>query len=429
MYNSQRLQRNFSDAFWMAIELDEQNLYKKIADNFNWDYVLGEFSKFYCSDNGRSTISTRLKIGLLIAKHLQMMSDEKICQQLKENLYIQYLCDISPQDALKGVLDASSLSTFRKQIGNEGIKIIEEAVEELLEKNGKTRGNTMIVDTTIVPENIEYPTDVKLLEKARRKLIKVIDTYSKELNIPKPRTYRRIARKEFLNSIKFRKISKKERTKTQKKMIRFVDRNYKQVKKLLTKVQKIPKKLQEELNTISKMLKQQKILSKGGSVKQRIVSINKADVRPMVKGKYPVNVEFGAKITVIKKGKGLFLGDINTENINDTELLKSSVDLYEGKFKQLPSRLAGDRGFYDTKAINELEQRGIKKVGIAVKKKKKPEYTKQAWYKAINRKRNGIEGDISKLKRCHGLDRNRYKDREQWIRMGFIARNLEVAIC
>lgn len=286
----------------------------------------------------------------------------------------------------------------------------------------------MIVDTTIVSENIEYPTDVKLLEKARRKLVKLIDTCCGELEIKKPRTYRRVARKEFLNSIKFKKNSKKERTKTQKKLIRFVDRNLKQTKELLKKAREIPEKLIDEVNTITKMLNQQKILSKGGNVKERIVSIHKPDIRPMVKGKYPINVEFGKKITVVKKGKGLFLGDINNENINDTELLESSVNLYEEKFQKLPTHLAADRGFYDEKKLKLLEERGVKKVGVAVKKKKKPEYTKETWYKRLNKKRNGIEGDISGLKRCYGLDKNRYKDEEQWIRMGFIVRNLKVAL-
>ena len=31
----------------------------------------------------------------------------------------------------------------------------------------------VIVDTTVMPKNIEYPTDVKLLEKARRKMVKL----------------------------------------------------------------------------------------------------------------------------------------------------------------------------------------------------------------------------------------------------------------
>lgn len=427
MYNGERLQRRFQDAFWMKVEMDKTHLFVKIADNFNWDKVLGELKKFYCSNNGRTTLSTRLKVGLLIAKHLKKWSDIGVTEQLKENLYLQYLCDISPEDAIKGVIDDSSLSYFRRQIGEEGIKIIEEEVERLLKDNGKTRGTKMTVDSTIVPENIEYPTDVHLLEKCRRKLLKVIDSACKELKVSKPRTYRNTARKAFLSYIKFRKQGQKLRIKVQKKLIRFVHRNLNQANHLLSQTKDISDKIKQELDIINKILNQQKQVSKGKPVKHRIVSIHKPLVRPMVKGKFPNEVEFGQKVTLIKKGKGIFLADSNNENPSDTELLDKSVEFYEKKFKKKPTAAIGDRGYYSIKNIRNLKEKGIKKIAIAPKGKIKPEYTKESYFKKLSRERNAIEADISLLKRKYGLDKNRYKDPNQWIRLGLIARNLKVA--
>lgn len=427
MYNGERLQRNFQDAFWMKVEMDKAHLFVKIADNFNWDKVLGELKKFYCSNNGRSTISTRLKVGLLIAKHLRKWSDIAVTEQLRENLYLQYLCDISPEDATKGVIDDSSLSYFRKQIGEEGVKIIEEEVERLLKDNGKSRGNKMIVDSTIVPENIEYPTDVHLLEKCRRKLVKVIDNVCKELSMPKPRTYRNNARRAFLSYIKFRKKGKKLRLKVQKKLIRFVNRNLNQAKELMAKTNNISERIKQEINVISKILNQQKQVSQERSVKHRIVSIHKPEVRPMVKGKFPNEVEFGQKVTLVKKGKGMFLADSDNENTSDIELLDKSIEFYERKFKKKPTAAIGDRGYYSAKNVRSLKEKGIKKIAIAPKGKAKPEYTNECYFKKLSRERNAIEADISLLKRCYGLDKNRYKNQNQWIRLGLIARNLKVA--
>lgn len=427
MYNGQRLQRNFQDAFWLKVEMDKNHLFAKIADNFNWDKVLGELKKFYCSNNGRPTVSTRLKVGLLIAKHLKKWSDVEVTEQLKENLYLQYLCDISPEDATRGVINDSSLTYFRKQIGEEGIKIIEEEVERLLDKNGKTRGNKMTVDSTIVPDNIEYPTDVHLLEKCRRKLLKVIDSACKKLNILKPRTYRNIARKAFLSYIKFRKKGKKLRIKVQKKLIRFTQRNLNQIKSIIPDVKDVSDKIKNEIGIIEKILIQQKQLSQGKQVKHRIVSIHKPDVRPMVKGKFPIEVEFGQKITLIKKGRGVFLSDSDNENTSDYELLPKSVEFYEERFKKTPTSVLGDRGYYSQKNIKNLKEKGIKQIAIAPKGKIKPDYTKERYFKKLSRERNAIEADISLLKRCYGLDKNRYKDQNQWIRMGLIARNLKVA--
>jgi IS5 family transposase len=428
MYNGERLQRNFQDAFWLKVEMDKNHLFVKIADNFNWDKVLGELKKFYCSNNGRTTISTRLKVGLLIAKHLKKWSDIGVTGQLRENLYLQYLCDISPEDATRGVINDSSLSYFRKQIGEEGIKIIEEEVERLLKDNGKSKGNKMIVDSTIVPENIEYPTDVHLLEKCRRKLVKIIDNACKELSISKPRTYKNLGRKAFLTFIKFRKKGNEFRKKVQKKLIRFVYRNLNQAKELIAKANNFSEIVKQEIDVINKILNQQKELSQGKPVKHRIVSIHKPKVRPMVKGKFPNEVEFGQKITLVKKGKGIFLSDSDNENTSDTELLDKSVEFYEDKFKKKPMAVITDRGYYSAKNVRMLKEKGIKKLALAPRGKTKPTYTKESYYKKLCRERNAIEADISLLKRCYGLNRNRYKNQNQWIRLGLIARNLKVAL-
>lgn len=427
MYNGERVQRNFQDAFWLKVEMDKNHLFVKIADNFNWDRVLGKLQKFYCSNNGRMTISTRLKVGLLIAKHLKKWSDIGVTEQLKENLYLQYLCDISPEDATRGVIDDSSLSYFRKKIGEAGIEIIEEEVERLLKDNGKSKGNKMTVDSTIVPENIAYPTDVHLLEKCRRKLVKVIDNICKELSVSKPRTYRNTARKAFLSFIKFRKKGKTLRIKVQKKLIRFVHRNLNQANELIEKTNNISDRIRQEVIVIGKILSQQKNISQGKSVKHRIVSIHKPEVRPMVKGKFPIEVEFGQKVTLIKKGKGIFLADSDNENTSDTELLDKSVEFYERKFKRKPTAAIADRGYYSSKNIRKLKEMGVKKIAVAPRGKTKPDYTKESYFKQLSRERNAIEADISLLKRCYGLDKNRYKNQNQWIRLGLIARNLKVA--
>jgi hypothetical protein len=429
MFNGENLQRSFQDGLWMEIEVDKNHLLAKIADNFDWDNVLSGLKKFYCHNNGRPTVSTRVKVGILIVKHLYKWSDTFAVQQLKENLYLQYLCDISPILAnKKNVLDDSTMTYFRKQIGEEGIQIIEQEVERLLAKNGKTRGNTLIVDSTIVPDNIEYPTDVHLLEKARRKLVKFVDEFCEKLNQQKPRTYRKVARKAFLNFIKFRKKGTKLRIKTQKKLIRFVNRNLNQVKELAQKIQEIPQKVQKEIEVITQILEQQKQVAKKQQVKHRIVSIHRPQVRPMVKGKFPNKVEFGPKVNLVKKGKGLFLQEIDNENLSDTELMGKTEKFWEEKFGKPPTAAVGDRGYFSAKNVKELEEAGVNKIAIAPKGKSKPNYTKASCYKKLCRDRNAIEADISLLKRKYGFDRNRYKDENIWIRMGLIARNLKVAM-
>lgn len=76
MFNGENLQRSFQDGLWMEIEVDKNHLLAKIADNFDQDKVLSGLKSFYCHNNGRPTISTRVKVGILIAKHLYKWSDK-----------------------------------------------------------------------------------------------------------------------------------------------------------------------------------------------------------------------------------------------------------------------------------------------------------------------------------------------------------------
>jgi len=73
------------------------------------------------------------KWGCLSWKHLKGLSDENVVSELKANVYMQYLCDISLKEAAK-FMNPSSLTRFRKQIGSKGIKLIEEEVLKTLKK-------------------------------------------------------------------------------------------------------------------------------------------------------------------------------------------------------------------------------------------------------------------------------------------------------
>ena len=90
--------------------------------------------------------------------------------------------------------------------------------------NKITHLGKLLVDATVAPQNITFPTDLKLLNEARKKSEELIDKlYSKELHGSiKPRTYRKKARQYFLNTVKKKRKSKKELYKSNRQQIRFL---------------------------------------------------------------------------------------------------------------------------------------------------------------------------------------------------------------
>ena len=76
-----------------------------------------------------------------------------------------------------------------------------EKKKDLDAKNKSPNRGKLIVDATCAPADISYPTDLGLLNRARVHAEKIIDILYKPLKnqIPKkPRTYRNLARKDYL---------------------------------------------------------------------------------------------------------------------------------------------------------------------------------------------------------------------------------------
>jgi uncharacterized membrane protein YgaE (UPF0421/DUF939 family) len=100
-----------------------------------------------------------------------------------------------------------------------------------IQKRGK-----LIVDATVAPADIKYPTDLDLINSGREETEKLIDKlYKPEKGKIKPRTYRQKAREEYLNVIKQRKKSIKTVRKAIRKQLGYLNRNIKTIDKLLDK--------------------------------------------------------------------------------------------------------------------------------------------------------------------------------------------------
>ena len=433
-------QYSFTHDWFVVPELDENHELVKIAKAIDWVSLSDNLAKFYCPDNGRPAKPARAKVGLLILKHLYRFSDEELVDLLKRDIYAQYLCDISLKEA-KDFINSSTLSKFRKQIGLEGVKLIEQEVLNSLKRAKLLKGRKLVCDTTVVPANIAYPTDISLLEKIRQKAVGYLDK-SREFGAKTYRTYKRTAKKVYIQYQKIRHHTIKSRKKIQKKILQFSRRNVSQLKEAVKEIsqttgslldsaqEKFLKEATGFLATASSIMTQQKDIYKGLKVKERIVSIHKPHIRPMVRGKYPVEVEFGPKALLNLKNNFLFLEDLQFNNVSDAQLLDTAIKGYKERFNSLPTQLTTDRGFWSPENYTLADDYGIAK--IAIENKGKSSYLKgKPFRERLRRLRCAIEAKISLAKRKFGLDRIRYtiqNGEEIWVRLSLISMNLKTAV-
>jgi len=441
---SKNHQYSFTHDWFVVPKLDDNHELVKISKAIDWPALSDKLAQFYCPDNGRPAKPSRAKVGLLILKHLYRLSDDDLVDLIKRDLYAQYLCDVSFGEAIK-FIHSTTLVKFRKKIGLSGIKLIEEEVLNSLKRTKLLKGRKLVCDTTVVPSNISYPTDISLLEKVRAKAVKYLEK-AKQFGADTFRTYKRTARKTFITYQKIRHHTIQSRRRTQKKILQFSKRNTAQLKNALEKISQktdtslngIKEEVKEQflkeakrfLATASNIVEQQKNIYKRLPVKERIVSVHQPHLRPMVRGKYPVEVEFGPKILLNLKNNFLFLEYLSFNNTSDSQLLDISLKGYQERFGNTPTQLAADRGFWSKDNYRLAENLKIKK--IAIENKGKSSYLKgKPFRERLRRLRCSIEAKISLSKRKYGLDRIRYtmpQGEEMWVRLGLMAMNLKTSV-
>ena len=92
----------------------------------------------------------------------------------------------------------------------------------------------MILDATVAPQAIRFPTDLSLLNEARAFSKRIIDElYAKTTLKKKPRTYRQKARKAYLGIVKKKRPGAKVVRRGIKQQLQYLRRNLGHIERLL----------------------------------------------------------------------------------------------------------------------------------------------------------------------------------------------------
>ena len=166
----------------------------------------------------------------------------------------------------------------------------------------------MYTDATCYESCMRYPTDPKLLWEGIEKAYRIMCGLSEGLHVHRPRT-------KYLDvgkaNLAYRKRRSRTKTLTRKMARRLISLLWKILEEIrrigmenataadiLTAIEK------SDIGIITRMYRQQKNHFESDdsreSVKDRIVSISKPYVRPIVRGKEMKGVEFGAKCNNIQ---------------------------------------------------------------------------------------------------------------------------------
>lgn len=344
-------------------KLRRDNRWVILADLLPWDEVEQRYRSLFAKDNGRPAIPLRVALGSLLIKERLKISDEETVEQIRETPYLQYFIGYeSYRDEVP--FDPSMMVHFRKRLSSAILREVnnlivqrEVAKSKTLEKKDDEDGDddepgncgTLITDATCVPEDMRFPVDVTLLDEARRKTEKMIDTLHAAMpsGSMKPRTYRKVARKEFLGFIRNRKPRRRDIRRAIKVQLQYVRRDVGLLEGLADKVgiEILTNKQRRDLGVIKELLWQQSEMyrTKGRSVPNRIVSIAKPHVRPIARGKARAMYEFGAKISVSMLEGYTRVERLSWDNYNESGDLKPMLEDYKLRHGVFPEVVCADK--------------------------------------------------------------------------------------
>ena len=171
------------------------------------------------SKAGRPRLPLRLMVSLLYLKHAFNESDETLVERWGETPTWQYFSGLAYFEH-RWPCDPTLLVKFRKLIGEEGVeellaRTIEVAVS--LKLIAKKELSEIIVDSTVQEKAITHPTDSKLLQAARAKLVEsakeegiaLKQTYAKESQVLGYRAGRCVHASQYK---RMRKVIQRQRT-------------------------------------------------------------------------------------------------------------------------------------------------------------------------------------------------------------------------
>lgn len=322
--------------------IDVRHELVKLAELIDWEVFEREWAGFFPSHTGRPATPPRLVAGLFYLQHAFRLSDEAVVARWAENPYWQHFCgETFFQHRLP--IDASSMTRWRKRIGEEGVEWLLTQTIKAGQRAGAVPDDHLrkvTVDTTVMEKNIAHPTDARLYETARRKLVGL----AREAGIGLRQTYNRLAPRlcgqvgRYAHARQFKRMRKALR-----RLKGYTGRVLRDIERQMDKVAEGPLKgrMQEMTALVSRLLAQKP------KDRRKLYSLHEPAVDCISKGKAHKRYEFGTKVSVATTTEGGFVVGMRSlpGNPYDGHTLHEALEQVEILTDQRPQMAFVDRGY------------------------------------------------------------------------------------
>ena len=376
-----------------------------LSKTVSWSFIEGKCGEVYADGPGMPPLPTRLMAGLSILKYTFDLSDEELCDRWVENPYFQYFC--GEEFFLHELpFDRSSLTRWRQRMGEERVAaLLQESLSVAIRTGAMTPQDTrrVIVDTTVQSKNVMFPTDAKLLHRAREKLV----TLAKKTGLDLRQSYTRVGKFALIKHQRYAHAKQFKRAgKALRKLRTYLGRTIRDIGRQIIGDDELQDIFRHPLHLAGRVLSQkQKQVAKKSlpSTGSKVYSLHAPEVECIGKGKAHKPYEFGVKVsiaTTLHRSKGgLFALHAKAlpGNPYDGHTLATVIPEMEAMIGNDIDRLLADAGY---RGHNAPLTHTFKVYTTGQKRRMTPAIKREM------RRRAAVEPVIGHIKNEHRMERN-----------------------
>ena len=399
MRPKERRETGQSDLFRARLDqiVDPTHPLVRLAGSIDWGFLEAHCGAVYDDDPGRPPLPTRLMAGLAILKHLHDLSDEVLCARWIENPYFQLFCG---EEFFQHQLpfDRSSLTRWRQRMGEDRLVALLQESLSVATRTGAAKPSDftqVIIDTTVQEKAIAFPTDAKLLHRAREHLVRLAKRHGVSLRQSYARVGKRalIQYQRYAHAKQFRRAAKALR-----RLRTFLGRVIRDIGRKIHGNESLEGVFAPPLS-LARRVKEQRQRERG----RKVYALHAPEVECIGKGKAHKPYEFGVKVSVATPLQrcrgGQFVAHVQAlpGNPYDGHTLATVLPAIEATIGAELDRVVTDAGYRGHHAPREKRFQ----VYVAGQKRGLSPAIKRAF-----RRRAAVEPVIGHLKSEHRMGRN-----------------------
>jgi IS5 family transposase len=303
MLPRERRETGQTDLFKARLDqiVDMNHPLAKLARTIDWRFLESSFGSVYSAGPGQPPLPTRLMAGLAILKHMHDLSDEVLCARWIENPYYQLFCG---EEFFQHTLpfDRSSMTIWRQRMGEEKlVALLQESLATATRAGAAKPADftKVVVDTTVQPKAVAFPTDARLMHRARERLVRLANKHGVALR----QSYQRVGKRALIQQQRYAHAKQFKRARRALKSLKTqLGRVMRDVTRKIRGEALLEQTFAKELMLARRVHAQNRNLRpvKGApaGTDLRVFSLHAPEVECIGKGKPHKPYEFGVKVSI-----------------------------------------------------------------------------------------------------------------------------------